>query len=201
MLRWPVKLPVASSKLRPMPKDQPVDFRPSNRELVFEGRVWNIISETFDYSGQTLVRDFVEHPGAVAVVAINEKDEVLMIHQYRHPVRKFLWEIPAGLLDVAGESHLDAAKRELIEETFHEAKTWELLQTFHASPGGNSEQIDIFLATEVTPVETDYQREGEEVDMEVRWVAFEEALASVVASDIQSPIAVIAMLALANRRR
>jgi ADP-ribose pyrophosphatase len=184
-----------------MPKDQPVDFRPSNRELVFEGRVWNIISETFDYSGQTLVRDFVEHPGAVAVVAINEKDEVLMIHQYRHPVRKFLWEIPAGLLDVAGESHLDAAKRELIEETFHEAKTWELLQTFHASPGGNSEQIDIFLATEVTPVETDYQREGEEVDMEVRWVAFEEALASVVASDIQSPIAVIAMLALANRRR
>lgn len=201
MLRWPVKLPVASSKLRPMPKDHPVDFRPSNRELVFEGRVWNIISETFDYSGQTLVRDFVEHPGAVAVVAINEKDEVLMIHQYRHPVRKFLWEIPAGLLDVAGESHLDAAKRELIEETFHEAKTWELLQTFHASPGGNSEQIDIFLATEVTPVETDYQREGEEVDMEVRWVAFEEALASVVASDIQSPIAVIAMLALANRRR
>jgi len=201
MLRWPVKLQVASSKLRPMPKDQPVDFRPSNRELVFEGRVWNIISETFDYSGQTLVRDFVEHPGAVAVVAINEKDEVLMIHQYRHPVRKFLWEIPAGLLDVAGESHLDAAKRELIEETFHEAKTWELLQTFHASPGGNSEQIDIFLATEVTPVETDYQREGEEVDMEVRWVAFEEALASVVASDIQSPIAVIAMLALANRRR
>jgi 8-oxo-dGTP pyrophosphatase MutT (NUDIX family) len=184
-----------------MPKDQSVNFEPSLREIAFEGRVWNVVRETFDYSGQTLVRDFIEHPGAVAVVAVNEANEILMIRQYRHPVRKFLWEIPAGLLDVAGESHLEAAKRELMEETFHQAEKWELLQTFHASPGGNSEQIDIFLATQVSPIETDYQREGEEIDMEVRWVAFEEALASVVASEIQSPIAVIAMLALSNRRK
>jgi len=184
-----------------MPKDHPVKFEPSLREIAFEGRVWNVVRETFEYNGQQLVRDFIEHPGAVAVVALNDKDEVLMIRQYRHPVRKFLWEIPAGLLDVAGESHLEAAKRELMEETFHEASSWELLQTFHASPGGNSEQIDIFLATQVSPIETDYQREGEESDMEVKWISFDEALNSVVTSDIQSPIAVIAMLALANRRK
>ncbi len=184
-----------------MPKDQPVEFELNLRELAFEGRVWNVVRETFDYKGQQLVRDFIEHPGAVAVIALNDQDQVLMIHQYRHPVGKYLWEIPAGLLDVLGESLLDAAKRELMEETFHQAQSWELLQTFHASPGGNSEQITIFLATEVSPIETDYQREGEESDMEVRWVPFDEALASVVASEIQSPTAVIAMLALANRRK
>lgn len=184
-----------------MPKDQPVDFDVALRELVFEGRIWDVVRETFDYQGQKLVRDFVKHPGAVAVLAVNERDEVLMIRQYRHPVKKYLWEIPAGLLDVTGESHLDAAKRELMEETFHEAANWQLLQVFHASPGGNSEQIDIFLATGVTEVASDYQREGEEADMEVRWVPFNEALEAVLASEIQSPTAVIAILGYNSRRK
>ena len=184
-----------------MPKDQPVDLNVDLRELVFEGRIWNVVRETFDYQGQELVRDFIKHPGAVAVLAVNERDEVLMIRQYRHPVKKYLWEIPAGLLDVSGESHLDAAKRELMEETFHEAENWELLQVFHASPGGNSEQIDIFLATGVTEVASDYQREGEEADMEVRWVPFSEALDAVLASEIQSPTAVIAILGYNSRRK
>ncbi len=184
-----------------MPKDQSVELAVDVRDIVFEGNIWNVVSETFDYSGQTLVRDFIEHPGAVAVLAVNESNEILMIRQYRHPVKKYLWEIPAGLLDVAGESHLEAAKRELMEETFHEAQTWQLLQVFHASPGGNSEQIDIFLATDVKLATTDYQREGEEVDMEVRWIPFEEALKSVLASEIQSPTAVIAILGYANRTR
>jgi ADP-ribose pyrophosphatase len=184
-----------------MPKDQAVDLKVSNREVAFEGRIWNVVRETFDYGEQPLVRDFIEHPGAVAVLAVNESNEILMIRQYRHPVKKYLWEIPAGLLDVAGESHLQAAKREFLEETFHEADHWELLQVFHASPGGNSEQIDIFLATDVRPVDSDYQREGEEIDMEVRWVPFQEALESVNASEIQSPTAVIAILGYASRTR
>jgi hypothetical protein len=75
------------------------------------------------------------------------------------------------------------------------------LQVFHASPGGNSEQIDIFLATGVKPVVSDYQREGEEVDMEVRWVQFAEALSAVQASEIQSPTAVIAILGYSNRKK
>ena len=182
-----------------MPKDQPASFSVTKTEVPFVGRIWNIVRETFDYNQQSLVREFVQHPGAVAILAIDESQRVLLIRQYRHPVRSYLWEIPAGMLDVAGESHLDAAKRELMEETFHGAEKWELMQTFHASPGGNTEQIDIFLATEVKPIQTDYQREGEEVDMEVRWVPFQEALESVTKSEIQSPIAVIAILGLANR--
>ena len=184
-----------------MPKDQPVDLNVDLREKVFEGRIWDVVRETFDYAGQKLVRDYIQHPGAVAVLAVNERDEVLMIRQYRHPVKKYLWEIPAGLLDVSGESHLAAAKRELLEETFHEAQNWDLLQVFHASPGGNSEQIDIFLATGVTEVESDYEREGEEADMEVRWVPFSEALEAVLASEIQSPTAVIAILGYHSRRK
>lgn len=184
-----------------MPKDQSFDPTLIEREVAFEGRVWTVVRETFEYAEQRLVRDYIQHPGAVAVLAVNADDEILMIRQYRHPVRKFLWEIPAGLLDVVGESHLDAAKRELLEETSHQAQVWELLQTFHASPGGNSEQIDIYLATEVSEISTDYEREGEEKDMEVAWVPFSEVFAAVTKSEIQSPIAVIAILALAAKRR
>jgi ADP-ribose pyrophosphatase len=183
-----------------MPKDQSRPTAVSEQSVVFEGRVWDVVRDTFDFAGQRLVRDYIKHPGAVAVLAISQQDEVLMIHQYRHPVQKLLWELPAGLLDVEGESHLDAAKRELLEETSHVAENWSLLQSFHASPGGNSEQIDIYLATHVREVESDYVREGEERDMEVRWVPFSEALASVQASEIQSPTAVIGILALAARR-
>ena len=184
-----------------MPKDQPVELSVDLREVVFEGRIWNVVQDTFAFNEQKLVRDYIQHPGAVAVLAVNDRDEVLMIRQYRHPVKKYLWEIPAGLLDVTGESHIDAAKRELLEETFHQAQNWELLQVFHASPGGNSEQIDIFLATGLTEVASDYQREGEEADMEVRWVPLSEALAAVQASEIQSPTAVIAILGYSNRRK
>lgn len=183
-----------------MPKDQGHTPEVIESEVVFEGRVWQVISETFEYADQKLVRDYIKHPGAVAILALNEANEVLMIRQYRHPVRKFLWEIPAGLLDVDGESHLDAAKRELLEETSYQAEHWRLLQTFHASPGGNSEQIDIYLATKLSRVQTDYEREGEEKDMEVSWVSFEEALQAVQNSEIQSPIAVIGILALASQR-
>ncbi len=184
-----------------MPKDQPFEPDGLSTETVFEGRVWDVVRDTFDYANQSLVRDYIKHPGAVAILAVNEANQVLMIRQYRHPVRKYLWEIPAGLLDVKGESHLDAAKRELLEETNHVAHKWSLLQTFHASPGGNSEQIDIFLAEDLAIGARDFELEGEEVDMEVAWIDFDEALASVMNSEIQSPIAVIAILRLAATRR
>lgn len=184
-----------------MPKDEVRSTPLIEQGVVFEGRIWDVVRDTFDFAGQRLVRDYIKHPGAVAVLAVNDANEILMIHQYRHPVRKLLWELPAGLLDIGGESHLDAAKRELLEETSHVAEQWELLQTFHASPGGNSEQIDIFMARGLREVESDYVREGEERDMEVRWIPFSEALQSVQASEIQSPVAVIGIFALAALSR
>jgi ADP-ribose pyrophosphatase len=89
-----------------MPKDHPASLAISKSEVVFEGKIWDIKRESFDYNGETLVREFVAHPGAVAVIALNDSDQVLLINQYRHPVREFLWEIPAGLLDMPGESKL-----------------------------------------------------------------------------------------------
>lgn len=182
-----------------MPKDQPVSRDILSTDLVFKGRIWDVVSETFRYNDEILVRDFVRHPGAVAVAALNDQRELLMIRQYRHPVRKLLWEIPAGLLDIAGESLEVAARRELIEETGYDATTLEPLITFHPSPGGNDESITIFLATELFKVDHGFVATGEESDMLVEWVAFDEALASVLSSDIQNPSAVVAILALAAR--
>jgi 8-oxo-dGTP pyrophosphatase MutT (NUDIX family) len=187
------------SKSKAMPKDEAADFSVTAKQTVFEGRVWNVVSETFDYNGQALTRDFVAHTGAVAVAALNDLGELFLIRQYRHPVRKFLWELPAGLTDVPGESNLDAAKRELAEEAGLQADTWHSLQTFHTTPGGSDESIEIFLATGLSSAQTDFVREGEESDMQSRWVGLDEARESVLNSDIQNPAAVVAILALTNR--
>ena len=158
-----------------------------------------MVSETFEFHSQTLVRDFVKHSGAVAVAALNESGELLMIRQYRHPVRKNLWELPAGLTDIPGESNLEAAKRELAEETGLSAQNWQSLQVFHPTPGGSDESIEIFLATDLASTESDFVKAGEEAELEIRWVKFEEALLSVNSGDIQNACAVVAILALAQK--
>ena len=183
-----------------MPKDQPVAHNIVASEVVFHGKIWNIARETFDYPGGQLVREFVQHPGAVAIIALNENDEVRMIRQYRHPVRENLWEIPAGLLDMPGENRLDAAKRELLEETSLVAETWEHLIDFYTTPGGNDEMISIFLATNLTEVESGFEAEGEERDMLVEWIPLADAVRSVLASEIKSPSAAIGLQALALLR-
>ncbi|MEN9749282.1 MAG: hypothetical protein RL149_360 [Actinomycetota bacterium] len=184
-----------------MPKDQPFAANISSSEVVFEGMIWNVKSETFDFAGESLTREFVAHPGAVAVIAINERDEVLMIRQYRHPVRELLWEIPAGLLDVAGESAVEAASRELYEETGYLAGSIEPLIDFYTTPGGNSEQIQIFLATDLKHVGRPSYQEGEERELLIEWVPLESALHSVLSSEIKSPSAQVGLMALALRKR
>jgi ADP-ribose pyrophosphatase len=182
-----------------MPKDEVADFRVVESDVVFHGKIWNIVRESFEFGEDTLTREFVDHPGAVAVVALNEDGEVLLLRQYRHPVRSYLWEIPAGLLDVAGESKEIAAERELLEETGYRADRIEYLTEFFTTPGGNNETIYIYLATGLEHVGHDLQLEGEELDLEVRWVPVSEALGSVQRSEIKSPSAVVGIMALANR--
>src|SRR5699024_4982097 len=98
--------------------DQAADRPVLRSERVFEGRVWDVVRDEVAYDERTrLTREYLEHPGAVAVVALDTSERVLLIRQYRHPVRERMWEVPAGLLDVAGESPWDAARRELAEET------------------------------------------------------------------------------------
>jgi len=182
-----------------VPKDERVEPNILTSDIVFEGKIWDIARESFTYNGGTLVREFVKHPGAVAVLAIDGEQRVLLIRQYRHPVRSYLWEIPAGLLDVPGEERLEAAKRELLEETGYEAGNWEKLTDFMTTPGGNDEVITIFLARDLKHVGHNLELEGEEVDMIKEWFPLGEALSSVLASEIQSPSAVVAIMAAAHR--
>jgi ADP-ribose pyrophosphatase len=182
-----------------MPKDLPIELPANRTELVFKGGVWDVVTEHFDFEGAELARDFVRHPGAVAVIAMNDQQEVLLIRQYRRPVGAYLWELPAGLLDVQGESLETAALRELAEETDYQAEHIEHLITFHASPGGNSESIAIYLASGLTAAVTDFVRTGEEADLRPTWVPLTEALESIMNSEMKNPAAVIGIFALARK--
>ncbi len=91
--------------------DEPHRFPVLAEELRFEGAKWSVWSETVDIDGHVVVRDVLRHPGAVAVAAVDDEGRLLLIRQYRHPVAKYLWEIPAGLLDQAGEDPLACARR------------------------------------------------------------------------------------------
>jgi 8-oxo-dGTP pyrophosphatase MutT (NUDIX family) len=184
-----------------MPKDQDFVAPVTERKTVFSGMIWDVVSETFDFGDQQLTREFVNHPGAVAVVALNERDEILMIRQYRHPVKQFLWEIPAGLLDVPGESLETAALRELQEETGYHSKQLTHLIDFYTTPGGNNEMIRIFLAEDLDFVGRPEDLEGEERELQIEWIQFDSAISAVLASDMKSPSATVGILAAAQKRR
>jgi ADP-ribose pyrophosphatase len=180
-----------------MPSDQPVYLPAINRRLIHKGMVWDLVAESFEFGGETLTREFIDHSGAVAVMAINDDDQLLVMKQYRRPVNKYLLELPAGLLDVPGESELDCAKRELAEEARLEAISWDELISFHTTPGGNSELITVFVARGLTESSLNYAATGEERDMTQTWLPMAEAVSSVLAGQIKSPSAVVGIMAYA----
>lgn len=182
-----------------MPSDRKVEIPATASRLLHQGMVWDLVSETFDYLGQELTREFISHPGAVAVIAINEREEILLLEQYRRPVGKFLLEVPAGLLDEPGESRLDCAKRELLEEASMVANHWDELITFYTTPGGSTEDITVFIAKDIREVSSNYEPTGEEKDMPKHWIAVKEAAEMVLQSKIMSPSAVVGILAYALR--
>jgi ADP-ribose pyrophosphatase len=144
-----------------------------------------------DYAQRTVV----SHIGAVGILALDDADRVLMIRQYRHPVGRELWEIPAGLRDVAGEPLAATARRELVEETGHAAREWHALLDSYASPGISSERIRIFLARGPEAVESDYQREGEEKFLRTAWVPLAEAVTAALAGKLHNGATIQGVLA------
>ena len=180
-----------------MPNDQPVEIPALSSRLIHKGMVWDVFAETFEFNGDQLTREYVKHPGSVAVLTINDKDELLLMKQYRRPVGSYLMEFPAGMLDVPGESKLECAKRELAEEANLSASQWDELISFHSTPGGNSETITIFVAKDLRSANSNYVTSGEEKDMPQTWVPIRKALESVLRSDITSPSAVVGILAYA----
>lgn len=152
--------------------------------------------------GGRATRDVVVHPGAVGIIALDEQDRVLLVQQYRHPVRRKLWEPPAGLLDQPGEHPLDAAKRELHEEAHYQARQWDVLIDAFTSPGMTDEAVRIYLARDVHPSElARHVGENEERDMPVRWVPIADVEQAISAGRMHNPLAVMGVLALANARR
>ncbi|MDA3630826.1 NUDIX hydrolase [Saccharopolyspora oryzae] len=140
-------------------------------------------------------REVVEHLGAVAVVAIDEQDQVVLLHQYRYPVGRRLWELPAGLLDVAGEDPVRTAQRELVEEAGVAAADWSVLVDVVSSPGFTDESIRIFLATGLSDVDRPEAVGDEEADLVIRRVPFAEAVDMVLAGEIVNAPTVSGLLA------
>lgn len=181
--------------------DQLVDYPTRDHTTVYRGAVWNVCRETVDLpEAEGLTRDYVDHTGAVGIAALDEDDRILLIQQYRHPVRQRDWEIPAGLLDVDGEDPLAAAKRELGEEADLQAQTWAVLADELSSPGGLSEVLRIYLARDLSELTTDFVRDGEEAGLVWRWTPLDEAMAAVRAGRIGNSTAQLAVLHAAAAR-
>ena len=146
--------------------------------------------------GHYAQRSVVTHPGAVAVLALDDAQRVLMIRQYRHPVGRQLWEIPAGLRDADGESPLQTARRELLEETGYRAREWHTLADYFSSPGFSTERIRIFLARGLEPAgDGGREREDEEKFIVADWLALDEAVRLVLAGKLHNGPAIIGILA------
>lgn len=148
--------------------------------------------------GASADREVVEHPGAVAVVALDEAGQVLLIRQYRHPVGRLLWEIPAGLRDVAGEPLLATARRELLEEAGYLAARWQVLADFFSSPGISSERLRVFLARDLKRVpdaERGYVPDHEEAHLLVEWAPLEAVVSGFLAGDLHNGVLAVGVLA------
>jgi 8-oxo-dGTP pyrophosphatase MutT (NUDIX family) len=170
----------------------------------YTGRVWDVVSEKFQLTddGEPLVRDYIRHPGAVAILALNDAGQVLLINQYRHPVRMTLWEIPAGLLDIEGEDFQVGAARELAEEADIQASQWNVLTDLFLSPGSSREALRIYLARGISDVpEADlHERTHEEAEIRTMWVDLDDAVEAALQGRLHSPSAVAGILAAAAAR-
>jgi 8-oxo-dGDP phosphatase len=148
--------------------------------------------------GEVAGREVLEHPGAVAVVALDSREQVLMIRQYRHPTGRLLWEVPAGLRDVDGEPLRATAERELMEEAGYRAERWQVLTDTFTSPGISTERLRIFLArglARVPEAENSYVREHEEAYLEFGWLPLEEAVALLLAGELHNGVTAVGILA------
>ena len=143
-------------------------------------------------------RDVVLHPGAVAVLALDDADRILMIRQYRHPVGRLLWEIPAGLRDVEGEAPWVTAQRELAEEAGYRARDWRVLADYFSSPGFSTERLRVFLARGLEPIpaaERHFVPEDEEAYMLTEWLPLDEAVRKVFAGELHNGPAALGIMA------
>ena len=183
--------------------NRPASWPVADTTVGFENAYLRVTVDTIeDGVGEQHSRVVVRPRGAVAVAAVDDQGRILLVQQFRHAVQKYTVEIPAGILDVAGESKLDAAARELAEEADVQAASWSHLLNINTTPGFCSEEIDVFLAQDLNPVPIDArtEREAEEADMTHWWVSIDDAVKSVFAGDITDGKTIAAIFAVARLR-
>ncbi|MET9736174.1 NUDIX hydrolase [Streptomyces sp. NPDC006458] len=184
-------------------RDTPEEWEIRASETPFVGNKTSVRTDDVVMPDGTVVRrDYQVHPGSVAVLALDERDRVLVLRQYRHPVRHKLWEIPAGLLDVPGENPLHAAQRELYEEAHVKAETWRVLTDVYTTPGGCDEAIRIFLARDLSEADGErFAAEHEEIDLELARVPLDELVRGVLAGELHNNCLVVGVLSLVAARQ
>ncbi|MFF7215571.1 NUDIX domain-containing protein [Streptomyces sp. NPDC008238] len=185
-----------------MLKDTPEEWRVTATATPFAGKKTGVRTDDVVMpDGSVARRDYQVHPGSVAVLALDDQDRVLVLKQYRHPVRMKLWEIPAGLLDVPGENPLHAAQRELYEEAHVKAEDWRVLTDVYTTPGGCDEAVRIFLARGLSEVEGErFEVSEEEADMESARVPVQELVRGVLAGELHNNCLVVGVLSLQAAR-
>jgi 8-oxo-dGDP phosphatase len=175
-----------------------IRFELDSVEPIFEGHVFGVERHHLLAGSEPFSREVVTHPGAVAVVAIDDEARVLLLRQFRAPTRGRILEIPAGTMDLDGEGSTEAARRELVEETGFEPSHLELLGSFYNSPGYCAQRTEIFLASSLRHVGA--APSGiEELDMEVVAVDLAEARAMVRAGEIVCAITALGLELAATR--
>ncbi|MEW1888102.1 NUDIX domain-containing protein [Streptomyces sp. NPDC048567] len=179
-------------------QDTPEEWRVTESATPFRGKKTSVRSDDVEMPDGTVAhRDYQVHPGSVAVLALDDEGRVLVLRQYRHPVRHKLWEIPAGLLDVPGENPLHAAQRELYEEAYVKAEDWRVLADIYTSPGGSDEAVRVFLARDVSEAEGErFEVSEEEADMELARVPLQDLVRQVLAGELHNSCLVVGVLAL-----
>jgi ADP-ribose pyrophosphatase len=167
----------------------------------FEGNVISVRTDEVRMSdGTVATREIVEHPGAVGVVALDDDDRIVLINQYRHPVGRYLDELPAGLLDVPGEAALEAARRELSEEAGITASDWHVLVDLYTSPGMTDEAIRVFLARGLSDALERFAPQHEEITLTVSRIPLDQAVRRALSGEITNAAAVAGICAVALAR-
>jgi 8-oxo-dGDP phosphatase len=172
------------------------------RTTPFEGHIFDIVADAVQMpAGNVATREYMVHPGAVGVVAIDDQERILLVQQYRHPIGTRMWELPAGLIDHPGEDLADAAARELAEEAGMTADRWELMVDLHTTPGCSNEVFRCYLGRGLRRLaEETFVRDDEEAGIVTTFVPLDEAVAKVMNGEITNAACMIGILAAVRLR-
>ena len=178
--------------------DVPLAWPVESSTVLAQGKITSYVEDQVRTpDGQLITREYLKHPGAVGVIALDDHDRVALVRQYRHPVRHRLIEPPAGLLDVEGEGYLATVKRALAEEVGLAAGSWAVLVDLFTTPGILGESLRIYLARDLEVVDDPdgYVREGEEAHMDTVWASLDDLVEAVLDGRLHNPTVVSGVLA------